>query len=180
MLVSCRVTLFCTYHHTIHYFLERTLRWRHNGRDGVSNHQPHDCLPSRLFKGRSQETSKLRVIGLCGGNSPVTGEFPSQKASNAVNVSIWWRHHEAEGYQVQSISLTPGRSSNFKRITSEHTLRIKFISTSCEIALGSMSQNTFDKSTFVQVMVWCRQATSHYLNQCWPRSMSPYGVTRPH
>ena len=27
-------------------------------------------------------------------NSPVTGEFPAQKASNAENASIWWRHHE--------------------------------------------------------------------------------------
>ena len=35
----------------------------------------------------------LRVTGLCGGNSPGTGEFPAQKASNAENVSIWWRHH---------------------------------------------------------------------------------------
>ena len=34
-------------------------------------------------------------------------------------------------------------------------------------------------STLVQVMAWCRQATSHYLSQCWPRSLSPYGVTRP-
>ena len=38
-------------------------------------------------------TSKLRVTGLCAGNSPVTGEFPAQMASNAENVSIWWRHH---------------------------------------------------------------------------------------
>ena len=38
---------------------------------------------------------------------------------------------------------------------------------------------TEDKSTFVQVMAWCRQATSHYLSQCWPSSMSPYGVARP-
>ena len=36
-----------------------------------------------------------------------------------------------------------------------------------------------DKSTLVQVMAWWRQATSHYLSQCWPRSLSPYGVTRP-
>ena len=36
-----------------------------------------------------------------------------------------------------------------------------------------------DKSTLVQVMAWCHQATSNYLSQCWPRSMSPYGVTRP-
>ena len=28
------------------------------------------------------------------GNSPATGEFPSQRASNAENVSIWWRHHD--------------------------------------------------------------------------------------
>ena len=38
--------------------------------------------------------SKFRVTGLCAGNSPVTGELPSQRASNAENVSIWWRHHE--------------------------------------------------------------------------------------
>ena len=36
-----------------------------------------------------------------------------------------------------------------------------------------------DKSTLVQVMAWCRQATSHNLGQCWPRSLPPYGVTRP-
>ena len=38
---------------------------------------------------------------------------------------------------------------------------------------------TDDRSTLVQVMAWCRQTTSHYLSQCWPRSLSPYGVTRP-
>ena len=70
------------------------LRWRHNERDGVSNYQPHDCLLNRLFRLRSMKTSKLRVTGLCAGNSPVTGEFPAQMASEAENVSIWWRHHE--------------------------------------------------------------------------------------
>ena len=43
---------------------------------------------------RSKKTSKLRVTGLCEGNSPVTDGFPAQRASNAENVSIWWRHHE--------------------------------------------------------------------------------------
>ena len=38
---------------------------------------------------------------------------------------------------------------------------------------------TVDKSTLVQVLAWCRQATSHYLSQCWPRYMLPNGVTRP-
>ena len=46
------------------------LHWRHNDHDGVSNHQPHGCLLSRLFRRRSKKTSKLRVTGLCVGNSP--------------------------------------------------------------------------------------------------------------
>ena len=46
------------------------------------------------LKHRSKKTSKLRVTGLCAGKSPVTGEFPAQRASDAENGSIWWRHHE--------------------------------------------------------------------------------------
>ena len=69
------------------------LRWRHNGRIGVSNRQYHDCLLNRLFRRRSKKTSKLRVTGLCVGNSPGTGEFPAQMASNAEIFSIPWRHH---------------------------------------------------------------------------------------
>ena len=69
------------------------LQWCHNGCDDVSNHQPHHCLLNRLFRRRSRKTLKLRFTGLCAGNSPETGEFPAQRASNAENVSIWWRHH---------------------------------------------------------------------------------------
>ena len=70
-----------------------SLRWRHNGRDSVSNHQPRHCLLSFSFRRRSKKTSKLRVTGLCVGISPGNGEFPAQMARNAENVSIWWRHH---------------------------------------------------------------------------------------
>ena len=50
-----------------------------------------------------------------------------------------------------------------------------------EIALIWRSLDfTDDQSTLFQLMAWCRQATSHYLSQCWPRSLSPYGVTRSH
>ena len=69
------------------------LQRRHNGRDGVSNHQPHNCLLKRLFRRRSKKISKHRVTELCVGNSPVTGEFPAQMASYAENISISWRHH---------------------------------------------------------------------------------------
>ena len=69
------------------------LHWRHNGNDSVSNHQLHDCLLKRLFWRRSKKIPKLRVTSLCARNSLETGEFPAQMASNAENISIWWRHH---------------------------------------------------------------------------------------
>ena len=71
--------------------MQLSLQWRHNGLGSVSNHQPHDCLLNRWLRRRSKKTSKLRVTVLSAGNSP--GEFPAQMASNAENVSIWWRHH---------------------------------------------------------------------------------------
>ena len=81
-----------------------SLQRRHNEHDGVSNHQPYDCLLNRLFRRRSKKTSKLCVTGLCVGNSPGTGEFPTQRASNAEYVSIWWRHHVTH----ENTCLTPG------------------------------------------------------------------------
>ena len=76
-----------------HTVISRPLHLRNNERDGVSIHQPHDCLLNCLLRLRWKKASKLRVTGLCVGNSPVTGEFPAQMASNAENASIWWRHH---------------------------------------------------------------------------------------
>ena len=73
-------------------------QWRQNERDGDSNHWHLDCMLNRLFRRRSKETSKLRVTGLCEGNPPVTGGFLSQRANNADNVSVWWRHHELLWY----------------------------------------------------------------------------------
>ena len=57
---------------------------------------------------------------------------------------------------------------------------IGIFTSSEENALRWMPWDLTDgKSTLVQAMAWCSQATSHYLSQCWPSSMSPYGVTRP-
>ena len=72
------------YVHILH-----TVEWRHNGRDGVSNHQPHHhCLLNRLFRCRPNKISKLRVTGRCAENSPM--------ASKAENVSTWWRHPDVD------------------------------------------------------------------------------------
>ena len=56
-----------------------TLQWRHNERDGVSNHRRRHCLLNRWFWCRSTKTSKLCITGLCAGNSPVIGEFSAKK-----------------------------------------------------------------------------------------------------
>ena len=71
----------CYFHNSCHAFRTKI------------KYQPYHCLLNRLFGRRSKKTPKLRVTGLCAGNSPGTGGFPPQKASNAENVFILWRHH---------------------------------------------------------------------------------------
>ena len=99
--IICCLNSYVGLHHAINFqclhecIFPFTLQWRHNERGGVSNHRRLHCLLNCWFRRRSTKTSKLRVTGLCVGNSPVTVEFPTQKASNANHVSIWWRHHIA-------------------------------------------------------------------------------------
>ena len=88
------------------------LQWRQNERGGVSNHQSHDSLLNRLFGRRSNKILKLRVTGFWDGKSPVTGEFPAQRASNAEKASIWRRRHE-----VSSPCGVCGRGSTTSAIT---------------------------------------------------------------
>ena len=78
-------------------------------------------------------------------------------------------------------SLAPGRPGcHFKTAIFNLVLLIGIFTLSKDNTLRWMPRDlTDDKSTLVQVMAWCRQATSHYLSQCWPSSMSPYSVTRP-
>ena len=78
-------------------------------------------------------------------------------------------------------SLAPGKFKwNFRYVIFKWILVVNGWHISCEIALIWMSLDfTDNQSTLVQVMTWCLQATSHYLSQCWPRSLTPYGITRP-
>ena len=98
--ILCYIQQCCWFYGTgnILKWTRMPLQWRHNGHDGVSNNQLRDCLLNRLFRRKSKKTSKLRVTGLCAGNSPGTGEFPAQMAKDAECVSIWWRHHESSAY----------------------------------------------------------------------------------
>ena len=78
-------------------------------------------------------------------------------------------------------SLAPGRSErDSKNGIYNLVLLIGIFKSSYDNVLKWIPKDLADnKSTLVQVMVWCFQATSHDLNQCWPRSPMPYGVTQP-
>ena len=141
----------------------RSYHWRHNHRDSVSNHRRLDCLLNRLFPPTSKRTSKLRVTGLCEWNSPVTGEIHSPRASNVQKDSIWWRHYD------------PWRRYD-SMVQKEQWSQFIYAE---PIVPSAIIWRHWNLSVFVLLMAWCRQDTSHYLNQCWPSIMSPYGVSGP-
>ena len=133
-----------------------SLQWRHNERDGVSNHQPHDCLLNGLFKPQIKETSKLRVTGLCEGKSPGTGEFPAQRVSNAENVSIWWRHHDVSHSNQHSnadspLGNIPSRVSlevsqwSRQFSTYRHLFKLNFTKTTITLFPSKTSTNATEK-----------------------------------
>ena len=89
-----------------------------------------------------------------------------------------------EAYCEQYDGTASGRFSGSQSwlidITSNSTHTMMSFKYFCKIAIRRMPQHLTDHlSTLVQVMAWCHQATSHYLSQCWPRSMLPFDVTRP-
>ena len=89
----------------------------------------------------------------------------------------WWEKMSPGA----SLTHWPGRSGfDSKNGIFYLVLLIGIFRSSHYNALRWMPQDlTDDKSTLVQVMAWCRQASSHYLSQCWLSSLSPYGVARP-
>ena len=131
--VMSRISLLSAFIIRVELIKGITLHWRHNAHDSVSNHQPH-CLLNRLFRRRSKKISKLRVTGLCAGNSPETGEFPAQMAGNAENVSICWRHHETPwlcpyGPKTLSSSSTSLKTSKMMPETDSWSLPLQHVCT---------------------------------------------------
>ena len=102
--------------------------------------------------------------------------------SGWISFSTWYEIviRETMGSHSMINSLAPGRPGCFfKMAIFNLVLSIGILTSSDDNPLRWMPWDLTDnKSTLVQVMAWCRQATSHYLSQCWPSSMSPYGVTR--
>ena len=150
-----------------------SLQWCHNGLDGISNHQPHHCLLNRLFGRRSKKTSKFRVTGLCVGNSPGTGEFPAQMASNAENVSIWWRHHVIFHTVLQWLSQNINQRLNLKQIsyTSSSWAGWNSLNKKLKLKLKVLCWDT---------LWWCVLAGLHDEHGCrWPGAKWASGCHQP-
>ena len=107
----------------------------------------------------------------------VAGAVPCHEQCEITSI-ILVLHKDTAGYR--HLTHWPLGNENFKHEIFKQIFVIDGWGISCYITLIWMSLDfTDDQSTLVQVMAWCCQATSHYLSQCWPRSLSPYGVTRP-
>ena len=97
----------CLAQHACQIFHTSSLHWRHNDHDGVSNHQPYGCLLNRLFRRRSKKTSKLRVTGLCVGNSPGPVNSPHKGPvtrkmfpfDDVIMLSMFYKHCISPGLQ---------------------------------------------------------------------------------
>ena len=92
-----------TTHQGSYTYMSTPLQWSHDEHDGISNHQPHDCLLNRLFKAKLKETSKLLVTGLCAGNSPEAGEFPHKRL-------VMWKMFPFDDVNMPGTLLKPDRS----------------------------------------------------------------------
>ena len=176
------------------YPLQYTLQWRHKERNDVSNHRCLECLLNRLFRCRLKKRAKVRVTGICGGNLPETGGFPSQRASYAENVSIWSRHHDLPAPSNKAnkqdqnsdqnrnennyydgcawnikdfhVSISIDWSLNFIKNTLSLPVFCGFF---FKTALKWAPRNTTeDKSALLQVIYWCRRETSYFLANVEP------------
>ena len=94
---------------------------------------------------------------------------------------IPWNRTRLYASYININSLAPGKFEwNFRHVIFKQILVVDGLGICCEIALIWMPLDfTDDQSTLVQVMAWCHQAANHYLSQCWHRSLSPSGITRP-
>ena len=138
------------------------------------------------------------LLAICAGNSPVPGEFPAQRpvtrnfdvffdlrVKKRLSKQSWGRWFETLSRPLwchcndRQLTVPWGTWLWFWMCNFHCITVITFVSISSDIAFRGMVQgHSDDESNLVQVMAWCRQATSHYLSLCWPKSIPPYRWVR--
>ena len=122
----------------------------------------------------SKKTSKLRVTGLCVGNSPVTCEFPAQRASNAENVSIWWHHHVViSGAMTMCffkwnwhLSLGGIQTNWVSTVSGRYYEHIDTQTKTSDMLQRTISNSSTSFTRLYADSAWCLSG-----NQSWPKSM---------
>ena len=149
-----------------------TLEWHHNQRDDVSNHRRLECLFNRFLGRISKKTSTLRVTGLCEGNPPVTNRFSSQRASNAENISVWWRHHEPghDRQQLASYQLETSEYLDIKMRTARLSVRailfLLFINNISSFTLDGYAFSMFAHDVLICASAGDVELLKHKLETC--------------
>ena len=102
---------------------------------------------------------------------------PSRWSATIVFIYCWARYQPMREYVN---SLSPVKCGyDLECVNYEHNLGIYILSNQVNITLEWMPEDVVDnKSTSVPVIAWCREATSHYMNEFWLRTSKPYDVTR--
>ena len=161
--------------------MHTTLPWCYNEHDSILNHCHQKCLLNRLLRRRSKKTSKLLVTGLCEGNSPVTGEFPTQRASNAkkgfhLMMSSWTLEsdllHNTSIYMVDSCSAWLLQIIHVSMGSSVNALQRKLLATACVVR-----QSRF-KSIWHKVMSGLAAAMTSLIARFIGPTWGPSGADR--
>ena len=88
LMICWRVFWFCVFVHSLMRMTYKTLNLELNARDKVFSHViNHSCVETKLFQEwyvnpnmmTSSNENISALLALCAENSPVTGEFPSQR-----------------------------------------------------------------------------------------------------
>ena len=132
-------------------------------------------------------------LGWKGSRSPLMVHIRSQSsvwaaASNSVPVreTTWKWMRQSYGWEIIYELIGPCdiwmkfQVSNFQANFVSSHWRLRYLLWNCPQPPKGLSLDcTHDMYTLVLVMAWCHQATSHYLNQCWPTFTPPYAFTSP-
>ena len=94
------------------------------------------------------------------------------------------RRHRAHYYVIVMRNGRDFGDDIFKCIFENENVQMLFSDWSLDhstgiVIMGMLWGNNDGKPSLVLEMAWCHQATSHCMDQCWQRPMTPYGVTRP-
>ena len=137
-----------------------SLQWRHNDRDGVSNHRPHHCLLNSIFRRRS------KITGLC-----AKIVFHLMTSSCYFSIShddvIKWKHCPRYWPFVRGIprSVNNGEAGDLRRHRAHYDINVMIRSYDIDCVRKVDSQHSWwrTSTTFAFSVLYIDRMLSHYI-----------------